>query len=86
MTFLWRQSHKKKQTKKQILQIFAETMLIFKFMPESQEYPILMGFLLIMKENDNYNIHKKFHVHCTNIFGLRSKKQILWGGNHPLYP
>ena len=35
-----------------------------------------MGFLLIMKENDYYNIHRKFQVHGASIFGLGAKTKI----------
>ena len=35
-----------------------------------------MGFrLLIMKENDYYNIHRWFQVHSINIFGLGEKSK-----------
>ena len=52
-------------------------MLILKFSPKNpRKNAILMGFLLIMKENDYYNIHKKFQVHNTSIFGLGAKIKI----------
>ena len=35
-----------------------------------------MCFLLIMKRNDYYKIHKKFQVHITNLFGLGAKTNI----------
>ena len=46
--------------------------MIFKFSPKILGIRNFDGsFLLIMKENDNYNIYKKFQVHITNVFGLR---------------
>ena len=33
-------------------------------------------FLLIMKGNDYYNIHRKFQVHSTSILGLGAKTKI----------
>ena len=61
-----------------ILQIFAENMLIFKFSPKilgkcdfDGVFP--GGVLLIMKGNDYFDIHRKFQVHSTSIFGLGAK-------------
>ena len=36
-----------------------------------------MGFLLIVKGNDYYNIHRKFQVHSTNIFVLGAKNKYI---------
>ena len=35
-----------------------------------------MGFSLIMKGNEYFNIHRKFEVHSTNIFGFWAKLNI----------
>ena len=34
-----------------------------------------MGFWLIAKGNDYFNIHKKFRVDSTNIFGIKSENK-----------
>ena len=84
MTFLWPQSHKR-----QILQIFAENIYAdFQNLPKILgicNFDIFSPFLLIMKENYNYSIHKKFVEHSTNIFGSGAKINIVrW--QLPLYP
>ena len=61
-------------TKNWILQIFAVNMLIFTFSPTILRKCDFDGIFFTNYEgNDYYNIHRKFQVHSTSIFGLGAK-------------
>ena len=48
-----------------------------KFLPKPRKIRFARGFMLIIKGNDNFNIHMKFQVRvCSNVIGLRENTNI----------